>query len=163
MTHARVREAATKAKPLWLYERDEIGRVGGEGIDLVGVTIDRDVQAPKGQGPAGRKVVAVEMGKAEGCDVGRADPGAVETFCQRSRTNAGVDKHDTGRRPEDRCVSGRPAGKDADFEGHSGLAEVKVEGFPSTSSTDATPHKRNPSPTVCGAILEQKIGASVPI
>jgi hypothetical protein len=27
----------------WSYERDEIGRAGGEGIDLVGVTIDRDV------------------------------------------------------------------------------------------------------------------------
>ena len=61
----------------WLYERPEIGRAGGEGIDLVGVTIDRDAQAAKGRGPAGRKVIAVEMSKAEGCDVGWANPGAV--------------------------------------------------------------------------------------
>lgn len=95
----------------WLYERHEIGRVGGEGIDLVSVTIGGDVQAAKGRGPAGRKVVAIEMSKAEGCDVGRADPGAVQTFCQCARADAGVDKQDAGRRPEDGCVSGRAAAR----------------------------------------------------
>ena len=102
----------------WSYERHEIGRVRGEGIDLVGMTIDGDVQPEKGRGPAGRKVITVEMGQAEGCDVGHPDPSAIETLCQRARTNASVDKQDAGRRPEDRCVSGRAAGKDADFERH---------------------------------------------
>jgi hypothetical protein len=80
--------------------------------------MDRDVQVMKGRDPVGRKVVTVEMGKTEGCDVGDPNTGAVETFCQGARPDAGVDKQDAGRRPEDRCVSGRAAGKDADFEGH---------------------------------------------
>jgi hypothetical protein len=99
-------------------ERPEIGRAGGERIGLVGVTEDRNVQAPKGRDPAGRKVVAIEMGEAEGCDFAEPDARSIETFCQYARADAGVDKQDAGRRSEDRCVSGRAAGKDADFEGH---------------------------------------------
>ena len=45
----------------WSYERHQIGRDGGEGLDLVGVTIDRDVQVVKCRDPSGRKVVAVEV------------------------------------------------------------------------------------------------------
>ena len=45
------------------YERRELGQAGGEGIDLVGVTEDRDVQA-EGSRPSRLKVVAVEMGEA---------------------------------------------------------------------------------------------------
>ena len=54
----------------------------------------------------------------KGADVGQADAGAVETFSECARTDSGVDKQDAGRRPDDRRVSGRAAGEDAEFERH---------------------------------------------
>ena len=72
------------------YERHEIGGAEGEVIHLIGVTVDRDVQAAEGRSPVGRKVVSVEVGKTEGSDVGRADAGAVEALCKRARANSGI-------------------------------------------------------------------------
>src|SRR5207248_2016301 len=53
----------------WSYERHEFRTVLNEGIDFIGVTIDRDTEALQGRGPVRRKVVAVEMGEAEGTNV----------------------------------------------------------------------------------------------
>jgi hypothetical protein len=63
-------------------------------------------------------VIAIEVGEAEGADVSQADAGAVETFSECARTDTGVDKQDAARRPDDRRVSGRAAGEDAEFERH---------------------------------------------
>jgi hypothetical protein len=56
------------------------------------------------------------VGEAEGSNIGRANAGAFEAFAKRAGSNAGVDQQHARRRAEDRCVSGRAAGKDAEFE-----------------------------------------------
>lgn len=101
--------------PEWPDERHEVGAAVDKVSHLFGVTIDRDVQAAEGRCPAEREVVAVEVGEAEGRDVGYRDAGAVEAFGQRAGADASVDEQDTGRRANDRRVSGRAAGKDAQF------------------------------------------------
>ncbi|MBN8984223.1 MAG: Rieske 2Fe-2S domain-containing protein [Rhizobiales bacterium] len=82
------------------------------------IDLRRDVEVAERWAPTGRKMVAIQVGEAEGGDVSRADAGAVQTPFERARADAGVDEQDAGRRPEDRCVSGRAAGKDAEFKGH---------------------------------------------
>lgn len=102
----------------WSDQWHEVRGAEGEGADLIGVTVDRDVKATECRGPTGRKVVPIEVGEAEGADVSQADAGAVETFGECARTDAGVDKQDAARRPDDCCVSGRAAGKDAELKRH---------------------------------------------
>jgi hypothetical protein len=61
----------------WAYKWDQIGRAEGEAINLIGMAVDRDVQAAEGRSPAGRKVVRIELGEAQRSDV------AYEGRCQR--------------------------------------------------------------------------------
>lgn len=102
----------------WSDERHELRGAESKGTDLIGMTIDWDIKAAECRGPPGRKVVAIEVGEADRADVSQPDAGAAETFGECARTDAGVDKQDAGRRPDDRRISGRAAGKDAKFERH---------------------------------------------
>ena len=61
-------------------------------------------------------MVRIEVGEAESSDVGQSHTGAVEAFGKRARAGAGVYEQHAGRRAEDRCVSSRAAGKDAEFQ-----------------------------------------------
>ena len=64
----------------WSYEWHEIGGAKGKDIDLIGVTVNRDVQAAEGGSPVLRKVVPIEVGEADGSDVGQSNSGAVDAF-----------------------------------------------------------------------------------
>ena len=87
------------------HEWHKFGETKSEGIDPIGVTINRDVKASECRGPKRRKMIAIKVGEAEGADVSRADTGAVETLCECARADAGVDKQDAARRPDNCCVS----------------------------------------------------------
>ena len=66
----------------------------------------------------GQKVVSIKMGKTEGSDVDQANAGAVEAFGKRARANARINEQHSGGGADNRCISGRAAGKDAEFQGH---------------------------------------------
>src|SRR5262245_24016565 len=86
------------------YKRHDVGTVVGERIDLVGVTKNRGTQADQSRSPVGRKVVTIEMGKAEGGDVRQMDPRSIEAPCERARADACVDKQDARGRAENRSI-----------------------------------------------------------
>ena len=83
----------------WSDEWHEIGAAEGEAINLIGVTVDRDVQAAEGRSPVGRKVVPIEVGEAERQ---RCRPG--ELRCRRG-VSASV------RGPMPASMSKTPAGE----------------------------------------------------